>query len=114
MKPLSKSSPGPKHGIFINKTLCQYRRARDLLQTELAEKAGVSQSVITHYEVGRKRASLQHIFLLADALGCLPRDLAPEADLIVPDALALLVMQWDRLSKMKQKEVLQAINGVLE
>lgn len=45
------------------------RSARGLRQSELAEKAGLEPSAISHFETGRRRPSFDNLERLVDALG---------------------------------------------
>lgn len=57
------------------------RKARQLTQAELAEKAGITQAVISRLEAGQEdNAKLSTLRGLAAALGCATVDLLPEKD----------------------------------
>jgi len=57
------------------------RKARKLTQVELAEKAGITQAVISRLEAGQEdNAKLSTLRGLASALGCAVVDLLPEED----------------------------------
>lgn len=51
--------------------LLRLRKLANLTQTELAEKAEVSQSAVKHYETGNADPSWTNAVLLASALGVL-------------------------------------------
>lgn len=57
------------------------RLAMGLSQEELAERAELHRTYVGSLERGERNVSLENIFRLADALGCLPRDLLDGARL---------------------------------
>ena len=46
------------------------RLSLELTQAELAERAGLQESWISHFEVGRRKPSVRNLLRLADALDC--------------------------------------------
>lgn len=52
----------------IGKRIQQLRKMKDLTQADLAEYAGVSVSYISHIENGGKKASLESVIHIANAL----------------------------------------------
>ena len=57
------------------------RKARNMTQTELAERAGITQAVISRLEAGQEdNAKLSTLRGIASALGCAVVDLLPDSD----------------------------------
>jgi transcriptional regulator with XRE-family HTH domain len=54
----------------LGEALLRLRKTRGLSQADLAEKAGMSKSMIAGYEAGRQQPSLQSLALLMRTLGC--------------------------------------------
>jgi transcriptional regulator with XRE-family HTH domain len=52
----------------IGKRIAQYRKEQDLTQEQLAEKLGITQSVLAHYETGIRRIPLSTIPSLSQIL----------------------------------------------
>ena len=52
----------------VGARLARIRKERGLSQTELAERVGVIQRVVSHYETGRTRIPTETLFKLADVL----------------------------------------------
>lgn len=50
--------------------LREERQIRNLSQGALAERAGLKQAHISHFETGRRTPCLRNLCRLADALGC--------------------------------------------
>jgi transcriptional regulator with XRE-family HTH domain len=61
---MTKSSPSEAFPTRLKKA----REARDLSQSELAEKAGLQASAISHFETETRRPSFANLRKLADAL----------------------------------------------
>lgn len=55
---------------LIGRRIQILRKRRKLSQAALAESAGYSVPYISHIETGSKRASLETVAAIADALGC--------------------------------------------
>lgn len=53
----------------LGPALRRLRQYRDLRQHELAEAAGITKSMVSAYERGRRRPSLGNLAQLLDALG---------------------------------------------
>lgn len=60
-------------GVYIK--LKEIREKKGMSQDELAEKLGVSRTMIIHYEKGRNTPSLERTIQLANILGCRLDDL---------------------------------------
>ncbi|MFO7906190.1 MAG: helix-turn-helix transcriptional regulator [Pirellulaceae bacterium] len=63
---MSKSTG--EDGIFV-KRLREARESRGLSQSELAERAGLQPSAVSHFETGRRSPSFHNLRKLSDALG---------------------------------------------
>lgn len=69
-----------------------WRESKPITQEKLAEKLGVSQSLITDWERGKARPLADSLVALADVMGVHPRDLtalptkASDADTEIPPA----------------------------
>jgi transcriptional regulator with XRE-family HTH domain len=50
--------------------LKQVRLSRGWTQSQLAERCGMDQSAIAHFESNRRQPTLRNLIKLADALGC--------------------------------------------
>jgi len=59
--------PSPSKGIFPRR-LRAAREMRQLSQVELAERAGLQQAAVSHYESGARRPSLRNLRRLSEAL----------------------------------------------
>jgi transcriptional regulator with XRE-family HTH domain len=55
--------------VTIGENIRKYRKAKGLTQTELAEKLGTTQFVITNYERGRNNPTAAKLPEIAKALG---------------------------------------------
>ncbi len=80
--------------------LRELRRSADLSQLELAKKAGVPTSLISHLETGRRRPSPRHRERLSEALNVTPDELAA-----VPDGEEALLRLYRRLPRDSQEIV---------
>lgn len=63
--------------IALGKRIRKIRRATELTQAELAEKARVSTTHIGLVETGKRRVSLQTLQRIASALGIKVKELLP-------------------------------------
>ena len=52
--------------------------AADLRQSDLAERAGLHQTAISHLELGKRGTTQETLAVLADVLGCDVTDLLPD------------------------------------
>ena len=55
------------------------RVTADLRQSDLAERAGLHQTAISHLELGKRGTTQETLAALADALGCDVTELMPDA-----------------------------------
>lgn len=55
--------------MALAQKIAYYREKRGFSQRELAEKIGVSQSAVAHYEVGSNKPRIETLFRIAQALG---------------------------------------------
>ena len=62
-------------GVIFGERLRELRVARNLTQTELAERSGSNRPFISNLERGIKVPSLTMVLRLANALGCTACDL---------------------------------------
>lgn len=56
--------------------LMHRRQVMNLTRAELAKKSGVSEFIITAYELGRRAAKVENMLKLATALSCTIGDIA--------------------------------------
>ena len=83
--------------MTVNQKIRILRKEKNLTVTELANKVGVFQSVLTRYEKGTiQYVPVELIQKLADALGCKPEDLT-EGD--------------ERYSQKKKKRITRDISS---
>ena len=54
------------------------RVTADLRQSDLAERAGLHQTAISHLELGKRGTTQETLAVLADVLGCDVTDLLPD------------------------------------
>lgn len=88
------------------------RNNRGLSQAELAQRAGLEPSAVSHFEAGRRQPSFHNLRKLADALGVttdylLGRDLDLGASGPVVEAL------WKRVAELSDMER-EFLDGVAE
>lgn len=70
------------------------RELRKLSQSELAEKAGLQPSAVSHFETGRRSPSFQNLKALSDALKVTTDYLIGRTDdLNISDAVALKLLR---------------------
>lgn len=65
---MSQSTPPPNPSVVFPERLRTAREYRGLNQAELATKAGLQPSAISHFETGTRKPSFDNLHLLADAL----------------------------------------------
>ncbi|MDP9974561.1 transcriptional regulator with XRE-family HTH domain [Variovorax paradoxus] len=65
---MSQSSAPPSPAVVFPERLRTAREYRGLNQAELATKAGLQPSAISHFETGARKPSFDNLHLLADAL----------------------------------------------
>lgn len=72
----------PKGILFklIGQRVAKRRIARSMSQIDLARGVGVARTSITNLEGGRQRATLDHLYGIAEALNMELRDLIPSRD----------------------------------
>lgn len=54
--------------MALAQKIAYFREKRGLSQRELAERVGVSQSAVAHYETGHNKPRIETVFRLAAAL----------------------------------------------
>ena len=84
----------------------QQRTLRDMTQGELAEKVGVSTSFIGHIERGEKKASVETIVALCNAM-----EVSPSA--LLQDSLSNAVMQSQLSFDEDSRELMNGLMQVL-
>jgi transcriptional regulator with XRE-family HTH domain len=105
----------PRHD-GVGARLARIRRERGLSQTELAERVGVIQRVVSHYETGRTRIPTDALFKLADVLNVSVYELLGRAT--TPPRAPKNKKLWKVLEKIEslaphdQKVVLRYIDAV--
>lgn len=62
----------------FGKNLRAMRRARGLSQEQLAYTAGIDRSYLGKVERGKVNLTIEKLYVLAETLGCSPKDLVPE------------------------------------
>ena len=96
------------------------RKAQGLTQVELAERLGVAQQTLAHYEVGRLRVALSMLPALASALTVSIEELLGEtlargnAKRGPVPRLQQQLEQITRLPRAKQRFVMQMLDTVLQ
>jgi transcriptional regulator with XRE-family HTH domain len=66
---MSESSPSPTPSAIFPTRLKAAREKRQLNQEQLAERAKLQASAISHFETGKRKPSFDNLKRLADALG---------------------------------------------
>lgn len=101
-------------------SLAQRRKAQGLTQVELAERLGIAQQTLAHYEAGKLRVAIAMLPTLADTLGMSFEDLigAPAARGAGKRGPAPKIQQQleqiGQLPRAKQRLVSQFIDTVLQ
>ncbi len=103
--------------------LSRLRKERGLTQVELAEQVGIIQSIMTDYERGKLRLNAEMICRFARVLAVSTDELLgmkramPAAAVVSHDKLPLRlirrIQKIERLPTVKQKALLQTIDGFL-
>ncbi|MFA5506470.1 MAG: helix-turn-helix transcriptional regulator [Vulcanimicrobiota bacterium] len=91
----------------IGETIAKYRKLKNLTQSELAEKLGVHQSQIAHWEKGRSKPREESLEQIAEAFEIEIEELlsgGPHSFETIEDSeLKALLFQVTRLSKQQQQ-----------
>lgn len=93
--------------FVFGRKLASLRRQRDLSQSELANRVGLSRVTIANLEGGKQNVQLSQVFVLAKALDAAPAELIPsvrelEASGVTADADLFLMMVRDQLSRVHE------------
>jgi len=88
------------------------RKAKQLSQTELAERAGLQPSAISHFETGRRAPSFDNLKRLADALSASLDYLLGRED--QPKAAGPKVQQFFRHFEQMSERDQELIQGFVE
>jgi transcriptional regulator with XRE-family HTH domain len=96
----------PKRRTFVT----EWRRYRSLTQERLAERAGVSQGMISQLETGQSDYTGELLEKLADALECKPADLIMRNPL---DTEAPWLI-WDQLKPEQRKQALRVLKALID
>ncbi len=103
----------------IGERIARLRKERGLTQTELAEQIGVSQNLVSSYEVGTVRLSADIAVKIAKALKVSTDELlglkGGNGQEALPSRRILRrLARFDTLPKRKQDALLQTIDAVLQ
>ena len=103
----------------LGERLARIRKARGLTQTELAERIGIIQTLVSDYEVGNLRLSAEMAMRFAQALNAsLDELLGLKASKKANGELSLKLVRRlkgiEQLPPTKQKALLQMIDAVLK
>lgn len=99
--------------------IAQLRKDQDMTQTQLAERLGIAQQTLAHYEVGRLRVAASMLPTLAQVLGTSVEELigqAPARTGTKRGPAPRLQQQLERLSalpKPKQRAVMEVLESML-
>ena len=99
--------------------IAQLRKEQDLTQTELAERLGVAQQTLAHYEVGRLRVAASMLPTLAQVLGTTVEELIGQAPARAgakrgpAPRLQQQLEQLAALPKSKQRAVMEVLESML-
>ena len=104
----------------LGQRIAERRKAQDLTQQQLAERLGVSQQTLAHYEVGRLRIAVAMLSTLAKELDVAVEDLLGEptkAGKLKRGPTPKLQQQLEQISQLpraKQRFVIEMLDTVLE
>jgi len=105
-------------GEIFSRNLVRIRKAKGLSQRQLAQKTGLSQRMINHYEHNPRSLPVDRLNVLATALGARIADLFDEVDDSPFDTLDVRwikkIQDIQSLPEIDRKELNQHINSLLE
>lgn len=101
-----KSSPKPKKGLPF---LRAWRNHRTLTQEKLADRAGITQGMISQLENGQSDYTGELLKVLADALMCEPVDLLIR-DPSQPEAIWTI---WDQAKPAQRRQIVEVAKTLL-
>lgn len=90
--------------------LREWRKHRGLTQERLAERAGVSQGMISQLETGESDYTGELLEKLADALQCEPADLIMRNPLDTEAPWSI----WDRLRPDQRKQAIRVLKALVD
>ncbi|MBN2863877.1 MAG: helix-turn-helix transcriptional regulator [Bacteroidales bacterium] len=112
----------PKHPLpdidkNIGNTLAKLRKVRGLTQIELAEKAGISQQQLSHYENGNIHITAEMVIRLAEILGITADELLNLQSNSTNSTLSLRftrrIRELENLQENKKKAILQVLDDLI-
>ena len=104
----------------LGQRIAERRKAQDLTQQQLAERLGVSQQTLAHYEVGRLRIAVAMLSTLAKELDVAVEDLLGEPAKAGKNKrgptpkLQQQLEQISQLPRAKQRFVIEMLDTVLQ
>lgn len=102
----------------LGKRIAERRKAQGLTQVELAERLGISQQTLAHYEVGRLRVAVAMLPALAKELAVSVETLigvpTPKHKRGPAPKLQRQIEQIQQLPRTKQRFVMQMLDTVLQ
>lgn len=102
----------------LGKRIAERRKTQGLTQVELAERLGISQQTLAHYEVGRLRVAVAMLPALAKELAVPVEDLvgvpATKGKRGPAPKLQQQIEQIQQLPRTKQRFVMQMLDTVLQ
>ncbi len=97
--------------------IAELRKSQNITQVQLAETLGVSQQMVTAYEVGRRRMPVSSLPVIARYLGTTVEELisekAPPAKRGPTPKLQQQIERLNTLPKAQQQVVIKMLDGVL-
>ena len=114
-----KAQERERRNRMLGKRLAELRGARDFTQRELAEKLGVGQSLVSHFEAGRRSFDSLLVVELAQILGITTDELLGVKQIKkdgqqLPRQLVRRLRSMDELSRRDQMALLRTIDAFLD
>lgn len=112
-------TPQDKHFYqVLGQRVAELRKAQDLTQVQLAERLGISQQTLAHYEVGRLRIAVAMLPALAKELAVSVETLVgmptPKRRRGPAPKLQRQIEQIQQLPRTKQRFVIEMLDTVLQ
>lgn len=103
----------------LGRRIAQYRKGQSITQQQMADRLGIAQQTLAHYEVGRLRISVALLLPLADELGLtvvtlLGQDATKKKKRGPTSKLEQQLRQITQLPKAKQRFVMEFLDNVLQ
>lgn len=102
----------------LGQRVAELRKAQDLTQVQLADRLGISQQTLAHYEVGRLRIAVAMLPALAKELAVSVETLVgtptPKNKRGPAPKLQRQIEQIQQLPRTKQRFVMQMLDTVLQ